>query len=347
MGIWCFVSKWKPVVIVLMIVPCLLWQGLLALAQDAEPVRLSALEIALWPEYDEPEVLIIFQGRLAGDVPLPAELTLAIPKEAGEPHAVASVDGEGRRLTAAYDVHVVGDKIEVTYTSLQDRAFQFEYYLDVLQIEGNQRRFTFRYQLDAAVDDLVLEFQQPSGATNVVLRPPAEETHSGFAGLTYHRLPLGALDAGQTVEWQASYDKPDLRLSAEALPAGEAEPSSSSESVFAVVALAGVALAVTLGGLGLAGSRRRAQDRRGKPPSREVKPSRRKKRRDRKGARPRSRTASAARSRSPSSRPARSEKPATPRAASFPEGGFCHQCGTQLKADALFCHRCGARRKEA
>lgn len=339
MGIWWFVSKWKPVAIVLMIVPCLLWQGLLALAQDAEPVRLSALEIALWPEYDEPEVLIIFQGRLAGDVPLPAELTLTMPQEAGEPHAVASVDGEGSRLTAAYDVHLVGDKIEVTYTSLQDRAFQFEYYLDVLQIEGDQRRFTFRYQLDAAVDDLVLEFQQPSGATNVVLRPPAEETYSGFADLTYHRLPLGALDAGQTVEWQASYDKPGLRLSAEA--------SSSSGSVFAVVALAGVALAVALGGLGLAGSRRRAQDRRGKPPSREVKPSRRKKRRDRKEARPRSRPASAARSRSPSSRPARSEKPATPRAASFPEGGFCHRCGTQLKTDALFCHRCGARCKEA
>jgi len=338
MGIRWFVSKWKPVTIVLMIVPCLLWQGLPALAQDAEPVRLSALEIALWPEYDEPEVLVVFQGRLAGDVPLPAELTLTMPQEAGEPHAVASVDGEGRRLTAAYDIRVVGDKIEVTYTSLQDRAFQFEYYLDVLQIEGDQRRFTFRYQLDAAVDDLVLEFQQPSGATNVVLRPPAEETYSGFADLTYHRLPLGALDAGQMVEWQASYDKPGLRLSSEA--------PSSSGSVFAVVALAGVALAVALGSLWLAGSRRRAQDWRGKPPSREVKPSSRKKRRDRKDARPRSRPASAARSRSPS-RPARSEKPATPRAASFPEGGFCHRCGTQLKADALFCHRCGARRKEA
>lgn len=305
------------------------------LAQETAPLRLSALEISLWPEFDRPELLVIVQGRLADDVPLPARLTLTIPREAGEPHAVAWMAQDGALLQAAYDLEQVGDGIAVTFTALEGRSFQLEYYLDALQVKGQQRQFTFDYRLDVATDELTLELQQPAGATNVVSDPSATETTVGFAGLTYHRLTLQDWAAGQTVEWQIRYDKAGLHLSAETLPTKEAEATEADSSLafnaaFGAVAIVGVALAAALVGLWIVGSRRQAEAQRVREQSRRARASKPRKRQDRKGAPPRPK--------SPSPSAAAQDRPA---------GGFCHQCGAPLKEDALFCHRCGAQRKSA
>lgn len=330
----------------------ILWPILPAQAQDTDPVRLSTLEIALWPEFDEPEVLVIFQGRLVDDIPLPAQLTLTMPQEAGEPHAVAAVDEEGNRWTAEYDVQAAEDGIEVTYTSLRYRAFQFEYYLDILQVDGERREFTFHYSLDVPVDDLTLELQQPLGATNVALTPSSAEAYAGFAGLTYHRLPFGAMSAGQAVTLQVDYDKTNSRLSAETLSTDSPEPvatasgpsSFASGSTAGIVFAVGVVLALVAGGFWIVGSQRRAGRRTPEFTSRGPKPPKQKRRRDKRGGRTRSKSTSV-----PSSRRVQTAQPvpSTKPTAAYPPGGFCHQCGTPLKEDALFCHRCGTRRKES
>lgn len=314
-----FVRKWI-LLATIMVVLAVLRTGPSVMAQDPEgAMRLSALEIALWPEYDKPEVLVIFQGRLADDVPLPAQLTLTMPQEAGEPHAVASVDEEGNRLTAAYDLETMEGEIRVTYTSLQDRAFQFEYYLDALQVDGERRQFTFSYRSDLAVEDFALELQQPLDSRNLVLDPPASKTYTGFAELTYHRLLFNdPLKAGQMVEWRVSYDKSSPRLSDEILAidaeatSGTAEASISGAGT--IIAIAAVIVVLAGGGFWLVNSRQLARKRQIKSRSTGSRPAKRKRTR---------------------SQP----KPATS------GSGFCHRCGASLKADALFCPRCGARRK--
>lgn len=320
------------------------------LAQETAPLRLSTLEISLWPEFDRPELLVIVQGRLADDVPLPARLTLTIPRKAGEPHAVAWMAQDGALLQAAYDLQEVSDGIAVTYTALEGRSFQLEYYLDALQIKGQQRQFTFEYRLDVATDELVLELQQPAGATNVVSDPPATETSAGFAGLTYHRLTLQDLAAGQSVEWQVRYDKSGLRLSAETLPTEEAaaatpDPSLGANAAFGAVAVVGIALAAALAGLWIVGSRRQAEAQRARVQPRRARAPKPRKRKDRKGAPPRPKSLPP--SAPAQDRPAPPPEPAAWEDADYPAGGFCHQCGVALKEDALFCHRCGAQRKGA
>ena len=66
--------------------------GLAAVGRGAraqtEP-RLSLLDIAVWPEFDRPLVLVIIQAELSADTTLPAPLTLRIPAIAGQPYAVA------------------------------------------------------------------------------------------------------------------------------------------------------------------------------------------------------------------------------------------------------------------
>ena len=311
------------------------------LAQSAQgSVRLSTLEISLWPEFDKRELLVIFQGRLADGVPLPAVLTLSMPKEAGEPHAVASVDEADQRLTAAYELQEVGEETRVTYTSLQNLGFQFEYYWDALEIDGQTRTFTFSFTLDFPVDDFNLELQQPFDATNVTLSPPAMETTVGFGNLTYHQRPLGAVEAGRTVTWQVSYDKASDQLTASTLPTPVPAVATPTAGTSSADSQAGLIVAVGIGVVAAVALMLFFSNRRQSAPQQryvQAPPSKRKRRKV-----------------APSSQaqpPTRQERaaPNAPSGASsqtgLPEGGFCHRCGAALPPDALFCHRCGTPRK--
>ena len=60
---------------------CALWAMLAAapraFAQD--PNRLSQLKISVWPEYDQPAVLVMLDGTLADVTNLPRQVAVLIP----------------------------------------------------------------------------------------------------------------------------------------------------------------------------------------------------------------------------------------------------------------------------
>ena len=77
-------------VVFLFLVPAAQAQGMLSLA---------TLEVALWPEYDRPEVLVIYKAKLPADISLPVDVSLKIPAIAGEPFAVR-INGAGSCMRA-------------------------------------------------------------------------------------------------------------------------------------------------------------------------------------------------------------------------------------------------------
>ena len=70
-------------------------------AQAQNPIKLSTLQVQLWPEYDQPSMLVIYDFKLPEDVKLPVSVSMSFPKEA---HlvAVASQAPDGSLLTSAY-----------------------------------------------------------------------------------------------------------------------------------------------------------------------------------------------------------------------------------------------------
>ena len=70
--------------------------------QAQEEPTLESLEIALWPEFDRPEVLVIYRGQLDADVALPALVEITLPARVGQPTAVAYVDEAGNASPAVY-----------------------------------------------------------------------------------------------------------------------------------------------------------------------------------------------------------------------------------------------------
>ncbi|MGD9405519.1 MAG: hypothetical protein PVH95_10255, partial [Anaerolineae bacterium] len=157
----------------LLVILVLCGLGLTGLVHAQDSPSLASLDISLWPEYDRPELLVIYRGQLDADVELPASLEIAIPAQVGQPTAVAYVDEAGERLNHQYTTRLEGDSLIVTFELVTQR-FQLEYYDALSQGEAGERIFTFAYTADYPTTAVNIEFQVPPTAQNFQLSPPAD-----------------------------------------------------------------------------------------------------------------------------------------------------------------------------
>jgi hypothetical protein len=273
-------------------------------AYAQENPRLASLDIAVWPEFDRPAALVILRAEIAGDVGLPAAVSLRIPASSGGPAALAyAASADGQLLNLVYQRSDAQDFITLTF-STPEHFFQVEFY-DPMAVAAVDRSYTYTWPGDLAADKLSVELQEPAAATGLSVKPELGPGEVRPDGLTYRQADLGAFGAGQTLAIGVRYQKTDSRTSTEILAAGTG--SDEGAPVWLVVALlALVVLAVCAGGIALWRWRERQI----------VTPS--------------GRAARAAR---------RREKATGQR-----ESGtnFCPQCGAALRARDRFCPECGA-----
>ncbi len=292
-------------------------------AQEEAPT-LADLQISIWPEFDRPEVLVIYGGELDADVSLPVLLEIAVPARVGKLHAMAYPDETGRLLdNPSYTTRVEGDLLIVSFEQSTDE-FHLEYY-DALPVDDEGKRtYTFTYTADYATTELNLDFQQPPTAEGFVVTPTPDAVVVGDVGLTYSLVEAGAVAAGDFREWTFSYVKDDAALTVDSIATVPIEVSDATSTsggtsdptvwifLVAFVALVGVgATGYWLGHRTQAAPRavplvQRPKKRRG------------------------------------SGKGLQSVQ-AKPRPVVEQWTRFCHQCGAELRSDSAFCHACGSQ----
>lgn len=273
-----------------------------ALAQELP--ALSSLTISLWPEYDDPSLLVIYRGQFATGATSPLPVEVRIPAEAGQPAALAYLDDTGQLLTLEHTTRAEGDRLVVAF-ELPTRDFQLEYYVPLSGSPApGQRTFTYTYTADYAVATLNLKVQEPLSSRGLKLEPAAASVRQEADGLSYHLASAGPLKQTGTATWTISYEKTGSGLTIGAEPPAAIPPAAQGDgkqvpgvliAVLALVALAAV-------GVGAYWLGRRAQ---------------------------------------PAPSPAASSKRRRGRPA-VQDAGFCFKCGARLRAGADFCHQCGA-----
>lgn len=312
----------------------LLATPLAGVAGAQPPTPLDSLSIALWPEYDQPETLVIFRGRVPEDGPLPASLSFSLPASVEAMHAVAYFDEEQRSLVNLADYSLVAGAAEKVLTfATPARQFQFEYYSgEALSTTQEVRELSFSFTPSADIASLVFEIQQPIEAQAFASDPPPSMTQVRQDGLTYALYDLGTASAGDSYSLQASYTRSSDLLSIDALGSVNVPTSPEQTSVEVgggglkdnlgpILIAAGVLLLI--GALGYWFWSQRAvvvpEPARRQPPAKSRRAARK--------------------------RPARTSKPARPVTSKEKQAAYCHRCGTKLREDARFCHACGAERR--
>lgn len=192
-------------------------------ARSQAAVSIAYLEVDLWPEYDRPSVLVIYRVTLSPNTTLPAQLALRIPAAAGEPFAVAVRQPDGQLVNLDYELQSDG-----VWSSVQVVAnlpeLQIEYYDPSLVKSASQRSFTFQWQSDYPVEQMVVEFQQPVEASGAAIQPGPVSSTVGGDGLTYFTKEVGALEAGQSISLDVQYQKDTDTLSIAQLPVQPSAP---------------------------------------------------------------------------------------------------------------------------
>jgi hypothetical protein len=284
--------------------------------------ELASLQIELWPDYDQPQVLVLLTGTLADDVPTPATIALPLPEDASI-NAVAHASEESGSLENIADVDT-DTPGQLTFTT-PSPTFRIEYYVPYTS-DGDRHNVVFDWLSDMTVDQVFAVVQQPADASNFELSPEAEQSSPGQDGLIYHSLASLALPAGLSYSLEASYDLPSGQLSADILAARQvqvegplpvvsdpAQPSSPEFNwpLVAIVAGGLIIVAAVTWFLYTSYTNNRKRSPRPRPRRTNV-----------------ARSSGTAKASSPSS-----------------AAQFCHNCGNQVDTEDQFCRKCGTQLK--
>jgi hypothetical protein len=178
-------------------------------------VHYSLVGVDIWPEYDQPAVLVIYRLTLAPDTVLPTKLMVRIPSSA-RINAVAIMNSANRLVDAPYKNAVQGQwsEIELTATTLQA---QVEFYVPLVR-NDSARHIVFEWSSENPVDRLDANFLRPFGAESVFLSLSPTDTGPGQDGLTNYHVRANDLMAGQPFTLTIDYRRNTEDLSISSLP---------------------------------------------------------------------------------------------------------------------------------
>jgi len=184
--------------------------------------RLESLKVSLWPEYDRPGVLVLYEARVSPEAESPATIRLPLPSGIDAPHAVAAHYPDGR-----LDDNVEWDVVQEGTQAFLDietptTGVWVEFYTD-LEVQDVSRSFDFLIQGGIEIADLTVEVMHPVGASDVRIKPEgkAEEADNG---LIFTTISLGEQSASDEQEITLNYFKPSSTLLSVPMQLGSASP---------------------------------------------------------------------------------------------------------------------------
>jgi len=194
-------------------------------------ITIDKMQVRIWPEYDQPSVLVINNIFLSGQVKLPVRMNFFIPASIGSPHSVAVRELDGQLYLLEYEVKKVGEWNQLTFTTPYPEVW-IEYYDPSISIEGEQRNFEYHWVGDYLINDLQIEVQRPLTASNMTFKESMGPPQIGNDGLTYFFSSVGELKANTKVSLNIQYIKTDDILSSSvAAPVQPVTPLNIDDSV--------------------------------------------------------------------------------------------------------------------
>jgi hypothetical protein len=186
-------------------------------------IKLDAIRVDLWPEYDKPTMLVISHFAVSRDTALPATITLRFPKE-GNLVAVAVEKSSG-----PFDKNFTGPIVQGNWQTITINvdtydAYRIEYYQPLTR-DGNKRQFKYQWFGDYAVNEFTVAVLLPADSTDLVTSPALQGTSTTENGKAISGAIIkNDLKMGNSFQFDLAYQRTSDALTAPD-QAGQVQPS--------------------------------------------------------------------------------------------------------------------------
>ena len=210
----------------------LAFEPIQAYAQD-EPESYSNVRLWIYPEYDDPRLLVMLEGRIDGTEP-PAEVKFLVPATA-EMYSAGSMDAQGNYSGGPPDrkSSSITGWDEISYQVTSD-TFRVEYY-DPIIFGNPDKTISYMFRTVYPMPDIEIIIQEPISATDFMVSPEGDKfvDVAGFNSYSYLYTNLEPLTI---IQFDITYTRtaavPSLSLYGEAISpsqtaSGENETSNN------------------------------------------------------------------------------------------------------------------------
>jgi hypothetical protein len=173
-------------------------------ASAQSEITLPLVSVQLWPEYDQPSMLVLTDFEIPAGTTLPVDLTFSIPKDANL-IAVASYTSEGDLADAIFDGPRVNGDWKTFTVTMTTFAARFEYY-DALNLSGEKRTYSYVWYGRYAVDQFNIRILKPLDTVAVLTQPPLPSISQENDLKFYVGDPMSLAD-GEKFKLDIEYDK--------------------------------------------------------------------------------------------------------------------------------------------
>jgi hypothetical protein len=201
-----------------------------------EPAGFKNVTLWLYPEYDDPRLLMMLEGKIMG-AQVPAQIRFLVPVSA-ELYSAGSKDAQGKYTGGP--PNRIASQIpgwdEISY-ELKYETFRVEYYDSI--ITGNpDKKISYDFRHLYPISDLTVIVQQPLTANNFTVTPAGRpDKEDAFKVSTYN---FNNPAISQPLHFEIAYVKTDPNPSLNTAPAS----SNSAGQVTLIITLAIVVIAI-------------------------------------------------------------------------------------------------------
>lgn len=183
--------------------------GLLLLPSPARAqggIKLDAMNVELWSEYDQPTMLVINQFIVSQDTPLPATVTLRFPKNANL--VAVAVESNGELFNKDFTGPVEqGEWQTITINAETRDPHRVEYYQPLTR-DGNQRQFKYQWFGDYDVKQFAVTILIPADSTNVITSPVLQKMETAADQSTiFGTVVKNELNMGNSFQFDLTYQR--------------------------------------------------------------------------------------------------------------------------------------------
>src|SRR3990172_9116884 len=193
-------------------------ENTLGIVAPTKDLSIGRMKVAIMPEYDDPSVLAIYDGKFEDVSSYPIKTSFLIPKGSVISDA-CSLSHEGRHFCQLYKTVNRGEHDEVSLL-LPYPNFYLSFHTPRFDVKGERKEFDYLIKANHPVKIMEVDIQQPLRSTAFNISPPggaAMSEKSGaisvIKGFNHFTYKLEGISKGQESAFKIKYIKSDPKPS--------------------------------------------------------------------------------------------------------------------------------------